>query len=789
MRARTILSVLILCLAGALPAWGELLAWDPIELDRAPGPRAEHAMAYDPARRETVLVGGRTSTGVAGDTWVLNATGWDPRTIGSGLSPRRGHAMAYHASLRRILLFGGRGPGEDEFLGDTWIWVGGAWQQGATSPAPPARSDHTVTYDSMRNVTVLFGGRRPGLTAGAHRRSDETWEWNGMGWELCTSKQAPPARWGHAAAYDSVRHKVVLFGGEGEDGLLDDFWEWDGLNWSQIPMAATPPARADHSLAFDEARARLVLFGGRGVSGSLDDTWEWDGGGWRRIELESWPSRRAQHATLYDSSRNRILLYGGVSGTLVRKDFWEYPNPATYVISRTTVGPAVDVAVAWGDGVFAVLREVGTGPSSGHWIVLNRLDVLGNPLDASVTVSSGYSPMVASGGGRFGLVFQDVAGFLPRIFFASLLPDGVFSGTPEIIGTLPSFDHVAYGDLEYGDGVFAFVSDSSLPGQPGGGVAMTRILPEGGTVGDPTQISARSVDGLPAIAFGGDLFGVTWWGEQSLRFSVVDGDGVIQFPQDQKMLDIPECYDPRSGQDGARIAWNESGFGFYLNPACDDNVLFAAITPEGPAQATAIRTRGADDGDLLGIAMAWDGRWYGVADNETYGSVQDRRLTFWRFWSDGLEREVGKRVPLSAGAADAIAMEWNGEAFGLAWVEDGTAYFGLIREASPPPPPTPTPTHEPQPTRQILPSFPRGTQTYAPERTGRPTIAIAWTPIPPDRNLDGLVDHLDLFMLAKEYGEGLVRRGDLSGFVQSFHQPQKTPTHWEPFGSTVSIFR
>src|SRR5262249_49488496 len=85
----------------------------------------------------------------------------------------------------------------------------------------------------------------------------------------------PPQRSFHDMAYDSVRHKLSLFGGSGvPDGMgalvccYDDTWNWDGVNWTQDSAAAPhPSARAAHGMTFDSARSQVVLFGGYPIQG------------------------------------------------------------------------------------------------------------------------------------------------------------------------------------------------------------------------------------------------------------------------------------------------------------------------------------------------------------------------------------------------------------------------------------------------------------------------------------------------------------------------------------------
>jgi hypothetical protein len=62
-----------------------------------------------------------------------------------------------------------------------------------------------MTYDSARDLTVLFGGDRGGYDL-------ETWEWDGVDWTLRFSG-GPGPRYQHAMAHDSSRKEVILFGG------------------------------------------------------------------------------------------------------------------------------------------------------------------------------------------------------------------------------------------------------------------------------------------------------------------------------------------------------------------------------------------------------------------------------------------------------------------------------------------------------------------------------------------------------------------------------------------------
>src|SRR5262249_54741256 len=65
----------------------------------------------------------------------------------------------------------------------------------------------------------------------------------------------------HALAYDSDRHRVILFGGADESKVCGDMWEWAGNRWTQVSQAGPGP-RTFPAMAYDSRRKKVVLFGG-----------------------------------------------------------------------------------------------------------------------------------------------------------------------------------------------------------------------------------------------------------------------------------------------------------------------------------------------------------------------------------------------------------------------------------------------------------------------------------------------------------------------------------------------
>src|SRR5262249_34735761 len=101
---------------------------------------------------------------------------------------------------------------------------------------------------------VLFGGvdEKQGVL-------DDTWIWDGISWTRKIPLISPPARFGHAMAYDSARGLVVLFGGNSAIEMLNDTWVWDGITWTQKSPPANPGPRAFHSLAFGTPLLNVIL--------------------------------------------------------------------------------------------------------------------------------------------------------------------------------------------------------------------------------------------------------------------------------------------------------------------------------------------------------------------------------------------------------------------------------------------------------------------------------------------------------------------------------------------------
>jgi hypothetical protein len=254
--------------------------WTPQGSKAAPAARGGHSIAFagqsqsTPSQGEFVLFGGQ-GRDFFGDTWTFSgSTGWtsvcntNSQTCGCGPCPRAYQAMAFDEARNQVVMFGGRdasGPSAE-----TWVFGNNEqWSSMCTGmcTAPSARSEHAMAFDRIKGVVVLFGGKdADGKVLG------DTWEWNGTAWTQEKPPSVPSARSGHVMAATPLG--IFLFGGDDATGAVADaLWRWDGTTWTTVDAAMPAPTpRAYSAIASDAVSSRLLLFGG-GDTGELGDTW------------------------------------------------------------------------------------------------------------------------------------------------------------------------------------------------------------------------------------------------------------------------------------------------------------------------------------------------------------------------------------------------------------------------------------------------------------------------------------------------------------------------------------
>jgi N-acetylneuraminic acid mutarotase len=271
------------------------------------------------------------------------------------------------------------GTGEDTYLQLKTQSNCGIWNQRNIKVVPAELMDHEMTFDSLNNVVVLYGGTN------VYGTNNETWTFNVATdtWE----QQSPllkPEGYGFAMDFDSYNNQTIVFGGvistwrndtwvydlqsdawtlknpilpvtdkayldgvydsENKQFIIFSGWNNSGLNketwaynvtsnaWTQMAPTTTPAGRVFHSMAYATTIKKTILFGGTDWSTLYyNDTWEYDYNidSWSSINSLISPPSRIDFDMVYDSHNNVIVLFGGTNASSRLGDTWLYDIPTS----------------------------------------------------------------------------------------------------------------------------------------------------------------------------------------------------------------------------------------------------------------------------------------------------------------------------------------------------------------------------------------------------------------------------------------------------------------------------
>ncbi|MBX3376178.1 MAG: hypothetical protein KF678_04160 [Phycisphaeraceae bacterium] len=207
------------------------------------------------------------------------------------------------APLLAILPFAPLAPAQD------CIWT---FASPPFKDAPAARSRSAVTFDTLRARLVLYGGHSDTIGTLA-----DTWEWNGFEWQRRLAF-GPGPRAGHTLAFDPVNQHFILFGGAADTRT----WILDPAEWYNLP-AANDIAPSGHVMVHDTINHQTILFGDfPSPTRRLEPS-----GLWSPINAPG-PAPRRDAVAVFDPHRARIILHGGRAGTTILSDVWEFDTAA-----------------------------------------------------------------------------------------------------------------------------------------------------------------------------------------------------------------------------------------------------------------------------------------------------------------------------------------------------------------------------------------------------------------------------------------------------------------------------
>ena len=167
-------------------------------------------------------------------------------------------------------------------------------------------------------------------------------------------------RWGHVALLDAARDRMLVVGGEIEDGgPLGDVLALDlsSLVWSHVTTTHAPEPRTDFAAVIDVTRDRLIVIGGRrGLATSVADVSALDLTTNTWSTLPSGPSPRHDISAVTDGAH--LWTFGGAGDFLQSlDDLWELdletaawrklPTSSAHPIARTSYAIALAHGAIW----------------------------------------------------------------------------------------------------------------------------------------------------------------------------------------------------------------------------------------------------------------------------------------------------------------------------------------------------------------------------------------------------------------------------------------------------------
>ena len=423
---------------------------------------------YDPVRKRMIVFGGRSDR-FYNDVWELSLTGpplWTQlQPAGEPPPPSQGHTAIYDPIRDRMIVFGGY---------------------------------HDTTECEPRSGCETFMAPNDGVWALSLSGAPEWTQLIGPG-------AAPPEVWRrfHSAIYDRINDRMIVYGGlhYSDSVLLDDLWSlsMSTLQWTRLdPPAPTPGGRAYHAAIFDPIRGRMVVFGCNGLCSDPREIWSLtlvNQPTWTRIvpSGSSTPVDLQSCAAIYDPMQDCAVIrpfYGSVQ-------LWELSLNGTP--RWTPFAPPGPTPAFGGSGIY----DAEHGRMIFFGADLGALSLTGNPTWEDFYPLRRDAPAVIYDPGRCRLVmFGGYNGYpLDDIWTLSMGPRPIWTKLNVPPGPAARYLHTAVFDpvrarmIVYGGLGFSDVWALSLEGDP----AWMRILPVGNGPSDGRSKAAVYVPGRDQI--------------------------------------------------------------------------------------------------------------------------------------------------------------------------------------------------------------------------------------------------------------------------------------------------
>jgi hypothetical protein len=170
-------------------------------------------------------------------------------------------------------------------------------------------------YSSLCLSIALFSAVTTQLfSTKAAAQSAQDLEWKNL---TPSQEPMPQARRNGVAVYDPIDHRIIIFGGAGQDSLLNDTWAFslNTLSWTQLnTLGDRPDPRRGHDAIYDPVDQQMVIWAGQQGSRFFNDTWTLNLRTleWRNVSPSSGrPKARYGSASVYDPVERSLVQFAG----------------------------------------------------------------------------------------------------------------------------------------------------------------------------------------------------------------------------------------------------------------------------------------------------------------------------------------------------------------------------------------------------------------------------------------------------------------------------------------------
>jgi hypothetical protein len=193
----------------------------------------------------------------------------------------------------------------------------------ASGNAPAPRVNAAAIYDSLNHRLIIFGGKA------ATGDLNDVWAFDlkNNSWSSLTpaSGSMPAGRFTANGVYNLAKQQMIIWSGQGS-ALFNDVWAFDlnAKSWSLFnPPNPKPNIRYGTAAVFDPKAKELITFAGFTDAGRFDDTWRFNvnNGTWKDVSPATHPEKRCLHTACYDALKHRMIIYGGQTNG-PRGDIW-----------------------------------------------------------------------------------------------------------------------------------------------------------------------------------------------------------------------------------------------------------------------------------------------------------------------------------------------------------------------------------------------------------------------------------------------------------------------------------